>query len=173
MSAESQDLKHLESALLALVPTSSRVDRDALMYKAGRASISPRISVIAACVFGCLSAGLVGWLAVRPPHIVERTVVVTQIVPAPRTDYRGTSDASDSESRSGVSMSDTDPGPLRNPLLEMRRQLLTRGDIRLPLPATAASGAPPQPSLEEELNLPPGSLERIEPRRRPSSYFPG
>ena len=76
------DLQALEAALASLAPRSAAIDRDRLMYEAGRASVS---TVRAAAHGGwawpaafsgmsALAASLFLALVLRPPAVVERLV---------------------------------------------------------------------------------------------------
>src|SRR5262249_38547925 len=80
MSQEPHDLTGLESALVALAPTPSRLDRDGLMFAAGRASVS-RTWIKAACGLAGLSVALALVHIWRPTRVVERTVVVRDTGP--------------------------------------------------------------------------------------------
>ena len=84
------DLKGIEQALGALVPIRMGIDRDRLMYLAGRASTRPAIfdgrawAAVAASL-AAVSLGEAALLARRsPPVVVERVVVVhePEIAPA-------------------------------------------------------------------------------------------
>jgi hypothetical protein len=90
MSQESSDpeLTDIESALGQLVPVSSRLDRDRLMFDAGAGTVrSARQrqwvwpSIAATLAVALASESLV--LAVRPgPRVIERVVVVRESAPA-------------------------------------------------------------------------------------------
>ncbi|MFI5460076.1 MAG: hypothetical protein ACHRXM_32050 [Isosphaerales bacterium] len=83
------ELKAIESALEGLVPVSSRLDRDRLMFQAGALSArSPSRgrwawpSIAATLAIALVSESLV--LAVRPAgRVVDRIVVVHEPAPAP------------------------------------------------------------------------------------------
>jgi hypothetical protein len=78
------ELSEIESALGSLAPTRSRVDRDLVMYQAGRTSVRPGqsgprgwMAVAAAC--GLVALGEGALLARRPAErVVERIVVVRE-----------------------------------------------------------------------------------------------
>jgi hypothetical protein len=99
MSQRSSDreLTDIESALRGLVPVASRLDRDELMFQAG--AVSARSATRAVWVWPSIAATLAVALiseslvmAVRPgPRVVERTVVVRELVP--ETSTSPTSDA--------------------------------------------------------------------------------
>ena len=76
-------LTEIESALAGLAPSPPRLDRDALMYAAGRASArresAGRRAWMAAAAFGLVALGEGALLARRPPErVVERLVVVRE-----------------------------------------------------------------------------------------------
>jgi len=83
------ELKAIESALGELVPVSSRLDRDQLMFQAGALSVRrPSLgrwvwpSIAAALAIALVSESLV--LAVRPAaRVVDRIVVVHEPAPGP------------------------------------------------------------------------------------------
>ena len=81
---ESEDqagLSDLETALAALAPVRGRLDRDRLMYEAGRASArpSPRKWMAVAASLALVAAGEGALLALRPEgRVVERVVVVRE-----------------------------------------------------------------------------------------------
>ena len=85
--ASGSDLTDVESALRALVPASSRLDRDRLMFDAG-ASASARAPrrrwpwPSAAAALALVVAGESLLLALRPaPRVIERLVVIREPVP--------------------------------------------------------------------------------------------
>jgi hypothetical protein len=83
------ELRYIESALKALAPASSRVDRDKLMFEAGAISARferrggrgwPSLAMALVIALGCESL----ILALRPsPRPVERTVIVREPAVAP------------------------------------------------------------------------------------------
>jgi hypothetical protein len=93
MSQRSSDpeLNDIESALGGLVPIPSRLDRDALMFRAGMASARSASrgrwvwpSIAATLAVGLISESVV--MAVRPgPRVIERMVVVREPVPETST----------------------------------------------------------------------------------------
>lgn len=91
MSKTHDDLNEtdLERSLRALAPASGRIDRDRVMYLAGRQdAFSSRIAwraramTAAAALAGLLSGGVATW-NLRPPRVVERVVVVREAAPPP------------------------------------------------------------------------------------------
>ena len=171
MSTEPNDLTAIESALRDLTPAASRLDRDGLMYAAGRDSRLSRLPLATACACAGLAAGMAVILLVRPPRIEERVTVVhvPVVVPdKPETAVEGKSVAAE-----WISYGEPDAGPSDNPLLEMRRQLLKRGDLAPLAPLGKTGTAPPARPLEKDLDLPPGSLDGVEPGRRSFTLGPG
>ena len=83
------ELTAIASALGSLSPAKSRVDRDRLMYEAGRASARPGVLArggwpAVAAAFAALALGEAAVLARRPEsRIVERLVYVAPPAPAP------------------------------------------------------------------------------------------
>jgi hypothetical protein len=83
------EMTELESALRALAPAPSRLDRDRLMFRAGQASVRPsrlrrraRNVIAASLALVALGEGVL--LARRPPpQIVKEVVVVREPAPAP------------------------------------------------------------------------------------------
>ena len=171
MSQEPHDLTGLESALVALAPTPSRLDRDGLMFAAGRASVS-RTWIKAACGLAGLSVALALVLIWRPTRVVERTVVVRDTGPPAASTAPRAPVSTASEPTELISSDDPKSGPYRNPFLEMRRQLLNRGDLAEPGHPAGVFAAPPRQPLEKDLDLPPGSLRGVVPGRRSSSLGP-
>ena len=150
----SQELNEFERALLAMAPASPRLDRDALMYAAGRGSRRRRwLWPGAACGLALLAAGLGLRLATREPQIVERIVVVH--------DEPSKSAASDTDSAMERERASNDvKDSAGDGYLEMEREILRRGDMPLPSPTGTAQGAGP-PSLDRELDLPPERLRAL------------
>lgn len=84
-------LSEWESALRGLAPAPSRLDRDALMYRAGRGDRGPAVGrnfwPLAAGVLALVALGEGALLAGRPPtRVVERLVVIRE--PAPAVDLQ-------------------------------------------------------------------------------------
>ncbi len=82
------DLKPIESALAILVPQPARLDRDRLLYEAGRlagrSGRSNRRRFVWPAIAAALAAMLVVSLVARPePRIVERIVRVPVEAPSP------------------------------------------------------------------------------------------
>jgi len=81
------DLGAFEAALRSLAPSRPGLDRDRVLYQAGRASRPgrPRLGWPALAATLALVAGTEGMLlATRPsPRVVERIVVVREAAPAP------------------------------------------------------------------------------------------
>jgi hypothetical protein len=154
----SQELNELEQALLAMTPAASRLDRDALMYAAGRRSSRRWIWPAAACGFALLSAGLSLFLAFRKPQVIERTIVVHD-TPASTPQQRSTI-ASESQNDGDTARNELND-PLLSPYLKMEHEILRRGDVPLPTPEGTAQGAATLPWSFQELDLPPERLRAL------------
>ena len=78
------DLTAIEAALGSLAPSKSRINRDRLMFEAGRASVRPSTAgrrgwVAVAASLALVASGEGVMLARRPaPEVVERIVVVRE-----------------------------------------------------------------------------------------------
>jgi hypothetical protein len=79
------EIARLEAALAGLAPVPARIDRDRLLFQAGRRSARRgRLWPCAAALFALVAGGLGVALAVRPgPQITERIVYVPLPPPAP------------------------------------------------------------------------------------------
>ena len=77
-------LSEIEAALGSLAPARSRVDRDRVMFRAGRSSARParpghRAWIAAAASLGLVALGEAALLARRPPdRVVERVIFVRE-----------------------------------------------------------------------------------------------
>jgi hypothetical protein len=133
-------LTEFERALAALEPAPPALDRDRLLFEAGRRSARRRgwPWPAAAAALGLLAAGLGGTLLLRPaPPVVVRVVREHTVSPV---------HAPDGDSEDG-------PAPVGRPgYFQLREQLLTRGLESLPTPAPAPA-EPPAP-LENFLDEP-------------------
>src|SRR5262249_23056654 len=115
-----EPVNELESALAAMSPMPSRLDRDALMYAAGRAA-APRRGLwpLLAGGFAVVAVGLaIHDLTLQPP-VIEKNVTVREPAresPAPEG------------SRADTVASD------RSSYRELERQVLKRGDVPLIYP---------------------------------------
>lgn len=76
-----QELKGLEAALGALLPTPSRIDRDGLMFRAGRASVTRRRWAwpAATAVLASVAATLAIVLIARPRPEPEQVVIYVPV----------------------------------------------------------------------------------------------
>jgi len=156
----------IESALRALVPSRSVLDRDQLMFRAGRVAARSRFVArwawpSIAATLAIVAAGEGALLARRPGHhVVERLVIVE--VPAPTT-------ADPPEPvvilRQNPPIPSTNPEPtwpMASEALRLRRQVLRFGLDGLPDPPHLLShsdeGARPPGATSES----PGLLRRYE-----------
>jgi hypothetical protein len=156
-------MNELEKALVAMSPAPSRLDRDALMYSAGRA-VAPRRRLwpTLACGFAVISMALSLHAVMREPQIVEKTVLVHEGAPFKPAEAPSGGPASYGQFE--------DFGwPIQSPYLELERQTLRHGDLPMSYPPSAAPlGSSAWPSIEKELDLPP---ERLRGVNQPSSPF--
>jgi hypothetical protein len=143
-----EDLTPLEAALARVVPAPARLDRDALMYAAGRASAKrSRLWPVVAAGFAMLSLALGVHLASDKPRVVETPVYVREPSPVdiPYSGY------------------DVDTSRFD----ELLRRTSPLGELPPPSAPTTANGAwsaPLRPTLERDLDLPPGALRDVGPR---------
>ncbi len=78
------ELNTIEAALGSLAPARSQVNRDRLMFEAGRASVRPSTSgrrgwIAAAASLALIASGEGALLAIRPaPQVIERIVVIKE-----------------------------------------------------------------------------------------------
>jgi hypothetical protein len=162
----SAQVNALETALSALTPDAGRLSRDRLLFLAGRASAARRRWAwpAAAAAFAVLSAGLgLGW-ALRPaPQGVSAVtyVLVREAVPppAPPPAWAATPRA---EPDDGGERWRAQVASLK------RRQEILKWGVDALGPSRAAPADDAGPSLEHELGLPPGSLDRPNWWRRPA-----
>lgn len=136
----------MEEALSALEPAGHDIDRDRLMFEAGRAS-ARRIRWTWPTALAVLSVALVVSLGARPePVIVERTVTVTvpqpiakqEMVPLSPLPDAGTGDMSDLVAYA-----------------KLQQEVLARGVEALPEPRYSSRvGSDPLPSLDGLLGIP-------------------
>ena len=158
-------MNELESALAGLVPAAPRLDRDALMYAAGRASRPRRLLwPLLACGFALVAIVTEIRLETRTPEVIERIVVVHESTPASSPTETG------SDGQSGAEPIDREQlhGPYGSPYLELRRQILLHGDLPMPTsPGNIPADAGPPPMIDPEFDLLPG---RFNARNR--SYSP-
>jgi hypothetical protein len=84
MSTEPDHLKPFLNALARVAPDPGRLDRDALLFDAGRRAgrAGPGWPLTAAAL-ALVSAGLTGMLTLQPPRVVEVERVVYLSAPAP------------------------------------------------------------------------------------------
>src|SRR5262249_25175621 len=125
MSDQARDpaLTALEAALAALRPAPDALERDTLMYQAGRASVR-RPGWLWPGATAMLAVALAGVLAWRPTKVEERVVIVPTT--AERSDHPG---------YDTVSL----PEPPRDGYLRLRQRVLRDG-----VEALTAPNGPPQ-----------------------------
>jgi len=161
------DLAALSAALGGLTPAPPALNRDRLLFEAGRRAGRRRAWPLAACAFAALSAGLGLRLATVPaPAPVERVVYV----PASRERQRPEDEklvqppvAHAPGSPDQTTVFAAIPRPAGADYLHLRDQVVRFGADSLPPPPAAA---PPAPTpVERLLGLPPGSLNDDEKAR--------
>jgi len=159
-----------EARLRAVRPPDARIDRDRLMYLAGRRSVAPprrtRVRAFLAIVPWAACAVLAGLLLARPPKVVVETRVVERVIEVPKADVAGpTRDAgppqsvAEARSAADVAVSDADLWPLgltAGPLSVLSsRPAFRRGEMlastESPAPIANDASAPPSPASYGEL----------------------
>ncbi len=167
-------LAALEQALAALAPAPGRLDRDQLMFRAGRASVPRRgwLWPATAAALVLLSSGLGLTLALRPDRpAVERIVYKYKERPAPVQPQRAVTPDRPRVAPAAAAPAE-DPSPAATPHLRLQEQILRWGLDAVPdLPASPA----PEPALTRERLLGPpaggSSLPWLFPA--PASRKPG
>ncbi len=125
------ELTALEDALVRLAPASG-VNRDALMFRAGQASVRRRAWPIAAVASTLTAAGLAAVLLLRPPTVLERVVLV-EPSPAPTAPQQDDSAADYLRLRDRLER-ESDDAPPPNPAAPA---------LRRTIPLDALLGLPP------------------------------
>jgi hypothetical protein len=134
------ELTAVESALGSLAPARSRIDRDAVMYQAGRASARPAILgrvgwPAVAATLAALALGEAALLVRRPGvQVVERLVVV----PASAVPSTSTGRARDTAAPEWYGPLDRAPGAAETDYERLCRQVVRYGLDALPGPPTVA-----------------------------------
>ncbi len=163
MSTEHHDpLTELESSLAGLAPAAPRLDRDSLLYAAGRAAGAQRWKR-ATLGLAVVVLTLGSFVSLRP--VRERERIVTQIVPAaiePQAIVES-SPSSASPVSEPIAHAEEFEGPKSSPQLEMRWRMLRWGPDAVPI-AVGGSEVSSRP-LEQDLDLSPGSLKGADLRR--------
>jgi hypothetical protein len=156
----------IESALRALVPSRSTLDRDRLMFRAGQVSARSRsparwVWPSIAATLTIVAAGEGALLANRPePRVVERLVIVRE-PPAPPAD--GPGPVVILRENPPIPSPDSEPSwPMASDPLRLRRQVLRFGLDALPEPphllSLSVEGDRPSGTTSES----PGMLRRNE-----------
>jgi hypothetical protein len=141
------ELARLETALAGLAPSPAAIDRDALLFNAGRRSAARgRFWPCTAALFAVLAAGLGGALALRPgPQFTERVVFVP--VPAATPEKVAAAPPAEGPPTAAQKLGAA-AGRERLSAFALRQQALRWGVDGLPLasaggPTLPAKGAPP------------------------------
>jgi len=151
MSTDDNQRTPLESALRGLAPVAPRLDRDALMFAAGRASASRRRWAWPALagLFALISLGLGVRLATISP--VGQPGMPTPPTNAPAVPKDLPKDDESPGLRMGDLARTLDNGELP--------------DAHYPHAAVLGAAKPPfQPMLERDLDMPPGGLDDLSQR---------
>jgi hypothetical protein len=158
------ELTAIESALSGLVPAPPQGNRDRLLYAAGR-SAGSRPWKRAACGLVGTCVALTVFLLIRPPLIVDRPVFIS--VPVPGEPSPSPPVAPPSAADALAQVKPIDDERTDSSALDFRRNVLRWGPDLLPSTLGSPTAVPaPQPRpLEKDLDLPPGSLNGVEPRR--------
>ncbi len=151
----------IESALRALVPSRSALDRDRLMFRAGQVSARSRLltrwawpSIAAALAIVAAGEGVL--LATRPePRVVERLVIVREPAASP---IAGPEPVVILRENPPIPSADLEPSwPMASDLLRLRRQVLRFGIDGLPDPpqllSQSVEGARPPGEAPESSGL--------------------
>jgi hypothetical protein len=156
-AAPDDELNAIEAAIRSLVPARSRMDRDFVMFQAGRAAArsparSRRAWIATAASFGLIALGEAVLLANRPstPRIVERVVVVHEPVATPAVELAAPTSLPASPA--------SGPGSARASLAfetsayeRLTDQVLRYGLDGLPAPKRALADAAPRPAEARQL----------------------
>ena len=156
----------IESALRALVPSRSELDRDRLMFRAGQVSARSRLLTrwawpSIAATLAIVAAGEGVLLATRPePRVVERLVIVREPAPPPAAQPEPVVILR--ENPPNPSPDSESSWPMASDALRLRRQVLRFGLDGLPEPPhllsqSVESARPPGATSES-----PGLLRRYE-----------
>ena len=131
-------LTDVERALLTLAPAPPALDRDRLLFEAGRRSApGRRLWPCATAALALLAAGLGAAMVLRPaPPPIVRIIPMDRPVPPPPT------------APASPEPADESPAPAGPGYFQLQEQLLTRGLDGLPEP-------PPPPAV------PPEALEHL------------
>ena len=166
MSTEpDKQMSELESNLAGLSPAPPRLDRDGLMYAAGRAA-GARLWKRSTAGLGVTVLALGAFVSLRP--IRERERIITVMAPAPsdsKADLESPSSAG--PIHEPLVQNEGYEGPKGTPQLEMRWRMLRWGPESVPV--TVGGSAQPVRSLEQDLDLPLGSLKGADVQRKVAS----
>ncbi len=150
MSGQPDDLTAFSRALAEVAPHPGRLDRDALLFAAGRAAGRPgRFWPMTAGVLAAACIALAVTLVVRPPTVVEVVRVVPVRVPTPAD-----TPLPDAEQTPGSDEPALAEG------LRRRRRLLDEGDSSVPGGAWASGSSPDEVPDFSSLRLNAPSSER-------------
>jgi hypothetical protein len=159
------DLTRLEANLKLLAPTPARLDRDNLFHSAGRIQGERRLVLwkITSAAFAVLALGSVASLIFRPVEVHERVIAVAVPVAIPvNATPPDSAPAEPSASEDVIPLWERRPALRSNGLSyqELRNDGLRFGSeaVMNSPPQYINASAPPVRSVEEDLNLPRGTL---------------
>jgi hypothetical protein len=162
------ELAALSAALGGLAPAPPAIDRDRLLFEAGRRSIRrPWASPILTGLFAVLSAGLCVRLATVPAQI-QVVYVDRPSQEGERPDYAIKPPVADAP---GSPLVDLEPRPAAAKYLQLRDQVVRFGVDSLPHVTSASS--PVNPPVEKMLGLPAGTLDDGQKSRWEHQLFQG
>jgi len=158
MPAEHDPLTELEIALSGLAPAPPRLDRDGLLYAAGRSAGARRWKQ-SACGLAVASLALATFIGVRPVREREHVVIVQA---GPSAEWKPAPSPPEASRTSEAVTHAVEIERKSSSQLEMRWRMLRWGPDSVPI----SIGGPEMParSLEQDLDLPPGSLKGADGR---------
>jgi hypothetical protein len=159
------DLTRLEADLQRLAPLPATLDRDNLFHAAGRIQGERRVVLwkVTSATFAVLVLGLAAGLIFRPVQVHERVITVAIPVAVPVSAVPPASVPSEpSTSEDVIPFWERQPTLRSNGLSyqELRKDGLRFGSevMMNSAPQYINASAPPARSIEEDLNLPRGTL---------------
>jgi hypothetical protein len=173
------DLAPLADALKALAPAATAINRDRLLFDAGRAAAAPRLAwlwPVGTFLFAGLAVVLAGFLAFdeRPKEavLVDREKIVEVQVPVPME--IGPQPQTQSPGPHELTQVDSAPSPEAVHMYQVRRDVLRWGVAMLPASKPVAkmpvNSGDTTRDLERWLDVPSGTFSA--PTAKPARLFP-
>jgi hypothetical protein len=159
-----------ERELASVAPASSRLDRDALMYAAGKQStLRSRLWPVAAGGFALIALGLGVRLATMPPQMIEKVVVVRETISEPLETIASPSapDVAVQTTAKPDAMATAPPSAYATLMQMTSAQIDPVPSIEKTTDSTGKWTSPITPPLEQDLGMPPGSLHDLQPQNLP------